>query len=196
MTKIKGIANGAVSCLDSVIDNAIGIEMHNRNTEGYKTDDLLNNVYVLASAFVDGGSIIPVKLEVKEFSDKENTLHVAIALESIKKDEIVKQEVAKDGVARQYSPSSNISIADYFRKINPSDESFYKYIPKKFLKENNSGNVQYSMKNIDEELAAEERNTRMKNRKTVEKPRFFVYWWKQGGSNPRPHGCEPCALTN
>lgn len=20
-------------------------------------------------------------------------------------------------------------------------------------------------------------------------------WWRQRGSNPRPHGCEPCALT-
>ena len=21
-------------------------------------------------------------------------------------------------------------------------------------------------------------------------------WWRQRGSNPRPHGCEPCALTS
>ena len=21
-------------------------------------------------------------------------------------------------------------------------------------------------------------------------------WWRQGDSNSRPHGCEPCALTN
>ena len=55
--------------------------------EGQRT---LDNVYVLASAFLDGESIVPVKLEIKEFSDKENTLYVAIALESIKKNEIVK----------------------------------------------------------------------------------------------------------
>ena len=121
-----------LTCLDDVIDNAVGIEIHNRNIEGYKADSALKNVYVLASAFVDGENIIPVKLEVKEFSDKENTLHVAIALESIKKDGIVKQEVAKDGVARQYSPPSDISISEYFQKINPSDESFYKYIPVQF----------------------------------------------------------------
>ncbi|MBQ9773189.1 MAG: hypothetical protein IJW30_00825 [Clostridia bacterium] len=68
---------------------------------------------------------MPVKLGVKEFSDKENTLHIAIAPESIKQDGIVKQEVAKKGVARQDSPPSDISIADFFRKINPYDESFY-----------------------------------------------------------------------
>ena len=121
-----------LSCFDEVVENAIGIEVHNRNKEGYKKDDTLKNVYVLASAFTDGKKIVPVKLEVKEFSDKENTLHVAIALESIEKDGIVKQEVAKDGVARQYSPPSGISIAEFLGKINPKDESFYKYIPKQF----------------------------------------------------------------
>ena len=26
---------------------------------------------------------------------------------------------------------------------------------------------------------------------------FVLYrWWKRGDSNPRPHGCEPCALTS
>ena len=74
-----------LTCFDGVIDNAVGIEVHNRNLEGYKTDENLNNVFVLLSAFVDGDKIVPVKLEVKEFLDKENTLHVAIALESIKK---------------------------------------------------------------------------------------------------------------
>ena len=131
-----------LSCLDDVIDNAIGIEVHNRNEDGYKRDDTLRNVYVLASAFVDGEKIFPVKLEVKEFTDKQNTLHVAIALESIKKDGSVKQEVANAGVARQYSVPSVISIAEYFRKINPSDESFYKYIPKPFLQ----GKSQFSLK--------------------------------------------------
>lgn len=131
-----------LTCIDSVIENAVGIETHNRNDKGYKVDTSLKNVYVLASAFVDGENIIPVKLEVKEFSDKENTLYVAIALESIKKNEIVKQEVATNGVAQQYSPSFNISIADFLRKINPSDESFYKYIPKKLLETSKDGNGQ------------------------------------------------------
>ena len=49
------------------------------------------------------------------------------ALESINKDEIVKQEDAKDGVARQYSPSSDISISRLIENINPSDENFFKY---------------------------------------------------------------------
>ena len=62
--------------------------------------------------------MISIKIEGKAFWIK-NTFYVAIALESIKKNEIVKQEDAKDGVARQYSPSFSISVADYFRKVNP-----------------------------------------------------------------------------
>ncbi|MBR2377161.1 MAG: hypothetical protein IKA85_05215 [Clostridia bacterium] len=41
--------------------------------------------------------------------EKVNKLYVAIALESIKKDEFSRQEVAK-GVAQQYRPSSTIII--------------------------------------------------------------------------------------
>ena len=66
----------------------------------------MDNVYVLASAFLDGESIVPVMLEIKEFPDKENTLYVAIALESIKKNEIVKQEVAEKGVPNTTLPRS------------------------------------------------------------------------------------------
>ena len=123
-----------LTCFDAVIENAVGIEVHNRNAEGYKKDNTLKQVYVLASAFKDGDNIVPVKLEVKEFNDKKNTLYVAIALESIKKDEIMRQEVAK-GVAQQVRPSSNINIAQLLKNVNPSDKSFYKYIPKMFFEE-------------------------------------------------------------
>lgn len=153
-----------LTCIDGVIENAVGIEAHNRNDEGYKVDTSLKNVYALASAFVDGENIIPVKLEVKEFSDKKNTLYVAIALESIKKNEIVKQEVATSGVARQYSPSFIISIADFLRKINLSDESFYKYIPKQFFEADsesmNVSGVKYALP--DNDVSHEVRETEKK----------------------------------
>ena len=121
------------SVFGAVIDNAVGIEIHNRNG-AYKSDPTLENVYVLASAFVDGSEIVPIKLEIKEFRDKENALYVAIALESIKKDGITKVRDA-NGVAQTFPPP-DISIADFFKNINPSDESFYKYIPRPFLDNN------------------------------------------------------------
>ncbi|MBQ9113915.1 MAG: hypothetical protein IJY05_03225 [Clostridia bacterium] len=127
------------SVFDSIVENAVGIEVHNRNKEGYKADGTLKNVYVLVSAFEDDGRIVPVKLEIKEFLDKKNTLYVAIALESIKKDKFSRQEVAK-GVAQQYRPlSSTISISDLLGNVNPFDKDFYKYIPKMFFENKNKG---------------------------------------------------------
>lgn len=121
-----------LSCFDKVIDSAVGIEVHNRNGDGYKYDPTLKDTYVLVSAFEDADNIVPVKLEIKEFFDKKNSLYVAIALESIKRDEVVKQGNTETGVT-QSSRSSVIRIADLFSKINPSDESFLKYAPKQFL---------------------------------------------------------------
>ena len=119
------------SVFGEVIDNAVGIEVHNRNNDGYKPDPSLANVYVLASAFADGDSIIPVKLEVKEFNDKKNKLYVAITLEGIKKAEISAERTSVKEVAYSAHPA-NISISHLFEKINPVDESFYKYIPVQF----------------------------------------------------------------
>ena len=70
----------------------IGIETHNRNEIGYKPDPSLNNMYVLVSSFRDGGLITPVKLEIKEFNDKANSLYVAIALESFPADNVTEKE--------------------------------------------------------------------------------------------------------
>lgn len=120
------------SAFDSVIESAVGVEIHNRTS--YKPDPTLDNVFVLMSAYQDGDSIVPVKLEVKKFKDKQNTLYVAISLEKIKRTEVWKQGNTENGVT-QNSRSVNISIAKIFEKINPSDKSFIKYIPDGFLNE-------------------------------------------------------------
>ena len=120
------------SAFDAVIESAVGIEVHNRSN--YKIDPTLNNVFVLMSAYQDGDFIIPVKLEVKQFKDKQNTLYVAISLEKIKKTEVSGQGNTENGVT-QNSRSVNISIARIFEKINPSDKNFIKYIPDGFLNE-------------------------------------------------------------
>ena len=118
------------SVFDTVIENAVGIEVHKR--PDYKPDPTLKNVYVLMSSFADGDYFIPVKLEIKEFNDKQNKLYVAIALDGIKKTEVSKQGTTEIGVA-QGSRSVNISILDLMQKINPSNTNFTKYFPKNLL---------------------------------------------------------------
>ena len=71
---------------------------------------------------------MPVKLEVKKFNDKQNTLYVAISLEKIKMAELNARGNTKNGVT-QRTRSTNVSILQIFEKINPIDKDFLKYIP-------------------------------------------------------------------
>lgn len=118
---------------DDIVSNAIGVEVHNRNKVGYKPDPTLNAVYGLIGAFNDGKYIVPVKLEIKEFNDKENVLYVAVALEKVKATEVSGQGNTNNGVTQNSRSVADISLAQLFRKINPNDKEFAKYIPDEFL---------------------------------------------------------------
>jgi len=130
---------------DDAINNSIGIEVHNRNNQGYKEDITLKNAYVLLSAFEDGEEIVPVKFEVKEFKDKPNSLYVAITLNGIKKTEVLGQGNTEHGVT-QYSRSVNISILDFMRLVNPSDTNFTKYFPESITTDEQKEKLRFSRK--------------------------------------------------
>ena len=138
-----------LSCFGDVVDSAIGIETHNRNAEGYKPDPSLQNMYVLVSAFQDGENIVPVKLEIKEFSGKPNSLYVAIALNSIsqssfgiEKSGIAQATTTKEGNQNTRPPLA-IRLADLFSNVNRKDESFLKYVPKQFLSDRSAKNDEF-----------------------------------------------------
>jgi len=85
-------------------------------------DHRICNVYVLLGAFEDGDRIVPVKLEVKSFSDMPNSLHVAIALENINKGDVLGQGGASRPNPSPTSPLTTVKIAQILSKINPADE--------------------------------------------------------------------------
>ncbi len=126
------ICTQMLSCFSDVISNAVGVEIHNRNEEGYKPDRTLKYVYVLCSVFENATDIVPVKLEIKEFFDKPNRLYVAVALESIEKDRVVSMGVPNNRSHVRTSPV-NISISKIFENVNIKDANFLKYIPDEFL---------------------------------------------------------------
>lgn len=146
-----------LSCFSDVINNAVGVEVHNRNDEDYKTDKTLKNVYALLSAFENDKHIVPVKPEVKEFFDKPNRLYVAVTLEGIKKDRVVSVGVPNNRSHIRTSPV-NISIPDLISKINPQDMDFLKYIPDELLTseqiKGKQSTVKYSYKMNDIQLTA------------------------------------------
>ena len=122
-----------LSCLDGIIENAELVEIH----PNYKGNKLLKQVYVLVSAFNDGNVIIPVQLEVEEQYDKNNGLYLNVVLRQIKKEPAVKKEI---GDAKAYKDlplvtGSTISLSQLFANVNTGDNKFLKYIPDKFLSE-------------------------------------------------------------
>ena len=70
------------------------------------------------SAYQDGDFTIPVKLEIKEFNDKRNTLYIAIALNKIKTTEVLGRGNTMNGVTQQ-PRSVTISISELFKKTTP-----------------------------------------------------------------------------
>lgn len=86
---------------------------------------------VLLSAFADENGIVPVRLTVKEFKDKENSLYALITLEKIE------TEVSGRGESLSTTPEpypvSEISIPDIVSKIKPTDGNILKYLPDKLL---------------------------------------------------------------
>ena len=83
-------------------------------------------------AYIDENDLVPVRFGLKHSKSGTTTLYVAVALENIKKEEVIKQGNTKNGVT-QYSRSSIISVAELFRNVNPKDKDFIKYIPNGFL---------------------------------------------------------------
>ena len=78
-------------------------------------------MYVLVSAFKDSEKTIPVKLEIKEFSDKQNTLYVAIALEGIKIEPIAKRFAESSASLNRADIGSINSISDLFAFVKQYD---------------------------------------------------------------------------
>ena len=99
---------------------------------------------------VFGPEIIPVKLEIKEFSDKNNVLYVAVALKSIKKDKVVTEGNTDNGVT-QAARLSNINITNLLEKNNSEDVNFLKYVPDKMLTQE-----QFEKKQIIKNILREE----------------------------------------
>ena len=117
----------ALSCLDEIIDNSILIERH--GDKKTPQNENLKRVNVLLGAYRKGNDIVPVQLEIKEFTNEQNQLYFVV---SIKKSEVVDASPAK---ADSTSISDIISIADLIKKINPEAVDFLKYIPDEFLNE-------------------------------------------------------------
>lgn len=99
--------------------------MENRNLE---------SVYVLLGGFRDGDYFIPVQMEIKKQSNKnanENILYMTAAMTKIEAD--VLERAGAIEPAPSLISASVYSVADIFKNVNTVDKHFLKYLPDRFL---------------------------------------------------------------
>lgn len=119
---------------DDVIKNAQPIESHtDKYRETKRENKNINQVFVLLSAFRDGNYIIPVEFNIKEFNKGvKNQLYVSVTLKKIEADlmETLSNQKSSVGISKS---TSNYSITELIKNVNPADEEFLKYIPDELL---------------------------------------------------------------
>ena len=170
-----------LTVFDDVVENAVGIEAH-KNRYEYKGSQV-KETYVFTGAFEAGADVVPVLLEVREFTDgTKSTLYITASLTAIKKNRIVAHNNADISASEPYAlPALNIKIADLFANVNPADKRLLKYIPDGFLND-----AQQAAK--QEAIAEQEEYVTGKNAKRQEspvdhtsgKPRFSIKTDSQG----------------
>lgn len=87
----------------------------------------------MLSAFRDGNYIIPVEFNIKEFNKGvKNQLYVSLTLKKIEADlmETLSNQKSSVGISKS---TSNYSITELIKNVNPTDEEFLKYIPDELL---------------------------------------------------------------
>ena len=94
-------------------------------------------MYVLMGAFGTEDGIVPVLMEVKEFTDdRGNVLYLTVSMHEIKEADVVTYvgPVATTGDSYVQS-ASTYRIEDILKNVNTKDGALLKYIPDKFLNE-------------------------------------------------------------
>jgi len=119
--------------LENLLDASVLIETHTDKGKGTDKEKRgLEKVYVLFGALSEDGTITPVQFEVEQYKSNENRLYLAVALTKIETG-VKGNTASKERKATSLLPVSDISIAEIFTKINPTDKNFLKYIPNQFL---------------------------------------------------------------
>ena len=123
---------GAINNLEQILQNAVLIEQHTDKYEGTSRADInLERVYVLFGAYQNGASVIPVQMEIKKSSDVGGRLYVTVAMTKIEAD--VRGSTIDKSQTHSLISASKYSLSEIFKKINPADKHFLKYLPDNFL---------------------------------------------------------------
>ena len=92
----------------------------------------LKDVSILFGAFFDGKNFVPVQFEIKNASDSGGRLYMMVSLSKIEAD-VLERASSQNGTSPSLVSASEHRLTDLFRKVNPSDKHFLKYLPDEML---------------------------------------------------------------
>lgn len=143
-----------MSCFNDLVENAVPIEVHTDKKAGtVRENKNLKQTYVLASAYRDGSSIVPVQLEVKEFHDTGAKLYLDVVLTKIEAEVLGTTSASNAGGPLSLLSASAISLRQLFENVNPADGRFLKYVPDGFLNEAQKNAKAQALRQQEQEYA-------------------------------------------
>lgn len=136
----------------NIVSNAVPIEIHSDRIK----NGALKSTRVLAGAFWNGDSIVPVEITIKEYqrTDVEPKLYMAVTIN--KEGDTVTTGRPETGKVPIIAPPSTISLSDLVKGVNSNNKDFLKYFPDSML-----SNEQIEYKNTaleKERIKYEEKN--------------------------------------
>ena len=88
-----------MTCFDEIVENAVPIETHLDKKAGMSKANIdFKQVYVMLSAFVDGETVTPIQLEIKEFWGANNRLYMMDTLTKINPEVLEAPAALNEGV--------------------------------------------------------------------------------------------------
>lgn len=128
----------------NIVSNAVPIEIHSDRIKG----GALKNTRVLAGAFWNGDSIVPVEITIKEYqrTDVEPKLYMAVTIN--KEGDTVTTGRPETGKVPIIAPPSTISLSDLVKGVNSNNKDFLKYFPDSML---SSEQIEYKKTALENE---------------------------------------------
>ena len=126
-----------LTSVENVFANAIAIEEHSKRYEYEEKAPQIKSTYVLIGAYEDGDYNIPVKIDVRTFTDSTKpTARLSVLSSKIKKADIKMNKSSADTANDSFTPStSKLHITELIRNVNENDVDLLKYIPDSLLSE-------------------------------------------------------------
>lgn len=141
----------ALDNLNTLLENSLLI---NKHSDKYKGTDLgnedINSISVLMSLMGNEDTLIPVKLDIKEYKGQPGKLYVTVTTGEIKKADVM------ETVDRDNSNISSLIPATYILKsivqnVNEEDRHLLKYFPDQMLTQEQ---IAWKNKAIEEDIAS------------------------------------------